>query len=734
MRRTTLLCMRRDLAVIAALCTATVAVALHGMAIEAAPDQEGAAAIEGLAFFTFNYGPDVVISRCKNVVSVVRHQRDEWLLDHRYSRASLASLRASPDLRTVVAGMGTEFWSQPFSDTLRASRAIEAAVDEPQPYGAIYVMRRLGEGIDRWSIATTAVGPSLYHGIEILPDDDTLLVATAAWVRGQRGGQARAAPFRIEQYSLAELAPIPAGPDRPGSHHFGPPRQQLELPRPAVALMADGTATRVYALTRALQVTGNPAAPVALALHTIDPIRMVEVAPPILMPDWIGHFGEHYLPMMALHPGGHIAATTSGMQPTINIADLSSGTVRSIPVADADAVMDVAFSFGTFNHGMLAIIVRKMMDPDETRLAPWASVKSQVRVGALANGAFDVHGTSGWTYGPMPDVPAALDWAADGTGIVAALDHPLFDRGGPAKAPLAVYMTVSDGGTRVEISRELHPCREPAFVMDVLTTNGRLPTGTPTLTTQPSPTPNDTPTPWPTPTATPTPSATASPTPLPTPTPSAPPRPIYLPIGLRERCLTDQVRQDVVLVLDTSSSMAAGTRAGRSKIDAAREAALGYLALLKLDDGDRAAVVTFDATAQVAEHLSSRRPALEIALRDASLGTQTCIPCAMEAAAAELAPPRRRVGNTPVIVLLTDGRSNPRPASEAVDLAVRAKDSGIVIYTIGLGDDLELDALLAMASRPSFFLRAPDGEDLAAIYASIAVEVPCPAARYRGGQ
>lgn len=40
MRRTTLLCMRRDLAVIAALCTATVAVALHGMAIEAAPDQE----------------------------------------------------------------------------------------------------------------------------------------------------------------------------------------------------------------------------------------------------------------------------------------------------------------------------------------------------------------------------------------------------------------------------------------------------------------------------------------------------------------------------------------------------------------------------------------------------------------------------------------------------------------------------------------------------------------------
>ncbi len=707
------------------------------MAVDASAEQNGDTNLDGLAFFTFNYGSDVVLSRCKSAVSAVRQQTDEWALEHRYSRASLASLRASPHLRTVVAGTGMEFFSQPFSDTLRAALRFGTTADEGEVWGAAYIMRRLGEDVDRWSIATTVVGPPLYHGIEILPDDDTLLVATAEWVSvriGRGEARVRGAPFRIEQYSLAEIAPIPVGPDRLGSHRFGQRRRQLELPRPAVALMLSGEGTRVYALTRALQDPFNPTAPAALALHILDPIQMVEVSPPILLPDWVGTFGEHYLPLMALHPDGRTVATTAGMQPKFNVADLASGTAQAIAVDDADAVMDVAFSHGTHNHGMLAINVRKVMDAAERRLVPGASVKSQVRVGTLAGGAFVVRGTSRWTYGPMPDLPAALDWAADGAGIVAAVDHPVFGPVGFATDPLAAYMTVSDGGSRIETTRDLRPCWEPAFVMDVLTTNGHLPTATPTPTGVPSPTATGTPTLTPTTSATPSPTATASVTPTPTPPPTEPPHPIYLPVTLNEQCLPHQIRQDVVLVLDTSSSMSAATRAGRRKIDAAREAALGYLALLKLEDGDRAAVVTFDATARIVERLSSHRPTLEAALRDASLGIQTCIPCAMEAAAAELAPPRRRDGNTPVIVLLTDGRSNPRPVAEAVDLAARAKDTGIVVYTIGLGDDLDLEALEAMASRPSFFFRAPDAEDLAAIYASIAVDVPCPAARFWGGR
>ena len=106
--------------------------------------------------------------------------------------------------------------------------------------------------------------------------------------------------------------------------------------------------------------------------------------------------------------------------------------------------------------------------------------------------------------------------------------------------------------------------------------------------------------------------------------------------------------------------------------------------------------------------------------------------CGVDAGANELASPRRRAANRPVLILLTDGRSNPRPASAAVDRAAEAKRAGVLIYTIGLGEELDLAALAAIASTPGDFHRAPDGEDLAAIYRQIAVAVPCPAGQYWG--
>ena len=38
----------------------------------------------------------------------------------------------------------------------------------------------------------------------------------------------------------------------------------------------------------------------------------------------------------------------------------------------------------------------------------------------------------------------------------------------------------------------------------------------------------------------------------------------------------------------------------------------------------------------------------------------------------------------------------------------------------------------AMASKQSYFYRAPDAEDLAAIYAAIAIEIPCPVEAFWG--
>jgi hypothetical protein len=84
------------------------------------------------------------------------------------------------------------------------------------------------------------------------------------------------------------------------------------------------------------------------------------------------------------------------------------------------------------------------------------------------------------------------------------------------------------------------------------------------------------------------------------------------------------------------------------------------------------------------------------------------------------------------MIVLTDGRANPVPVSVAEDEARAAKDAGVLLFTVGLGDDLDTDALRRMASRPDYSYVAPDAEALAGIYRGIAVAIPCPADAFWG--
>ncbi|MFI0609643.1 MAG: VWA domain-containing protein [Anaerolineae bacterium] len=237
----------------------------------------------------------------------------------------------------------------------------------------------------------------------------------------------------------------------------------------------------------------------------------------------------------------------------------------------------------------------------------------------------------------------------------------------------------------------------------------------------------------PTATASNTPSATASQTPLPTMTvtptavPTTTPAPAYLPLLLRERCDPEVRRVDVALVVDASLSMleAAGGGSPGTKLDAARSAASAFLDSLAPGRGDQAAIIAFNAQATVLAPLTDDRAVLDAAVVAIAPAAQTCIVCGVDAAAIELASARHKPDHAAVIVLLTDGRSNPQPASAAVDRAAVAKRAGIAIFTVGLGDDLDEAALVAMASRPQDYRHAPSGAELAAIYRSIAAEIPC---------
>ena len=248
------------------------------------------------------------------------------------------------------------------------------------------------------------------------------------------------------------------------------------------------------------------------------------------------------------------------------------------------------------------------------------------------------------------------------------------------------------------------------------------PTSTPTATTTPSPTV--------TPSATFTRRPTSSATPTASTRPTLAPADLFLPLLLLETCTPDVQRMDVVLAIDASTSMLEPTSAARSKLDAAKAAARTFVG--ELGDSDQAAIVAFNSDARLLRPLTVDRDAIAAAIDGIEVASETCIPCAVEVATAELTSERRLDANVPVLILLTDGRSNPRPVSEAETLAEAAKRDGITIFTIGLGEDVDVEALARMASRPTFFYHAPDAEALAAIYAAIATEVPCPAGAYWG--
>lgn len=99
----------------------------------------------------------------------------------------------------------------------------------------------------------------------------------------------------------------------------------------------------------------------------------------------------------------------------------------------------------------------------------------------------------------------------------------------------------------------------------------------------------------------------------------------------------------------------------------------------------------------------------------------------------ELMSQRRRPENYPAMVVLTDGRATngPEPAIRAADIA---KADGVYIFTIGLGDNIDREQLLAMASEPSAYFEVASAESLSDVYAAIAVDLPCPAEEYWGGR
>ncbi len=188
---------------------------------------------------------------------------------------------------------------------------------------------------------------------------------------------------------------------------------------------------------------------------------------------------------------------------------------------------------------------------------------------------------------------------------------------------------------------------------------------------------------------------------------------------------------DALLVIDRSGSMDDDGLDPPQPLTAVKEAAKSFVS--QLGEKDRAGAVSFATVASSIPDVSLTGNLEDVAstLQSIEIGTDgiqyTNIASGLEIAHQEL----MRAGDTEhsrVIILLTDGKATHPIQSTienygdvyAVEVANRVRKDGIIVYTIGLGSEVNSTALQQMAGSPTRYFSAPKKEDLVGIYDSIA--------------
>ena len=146
----------------------------------------------------------------------------------------------------------------------------------------------------------------------------------------------------------------------------------------------------------------------------------------------------------------------------------------------------------------------------------------------------------------------------------------------------------------------------------------------------------------------------------------------------------------VALVLDCSAAMA-------GSIDAMRESALSFVR--GLEDGDTVAVIAFGDGAKVAQERTGNRDKVRAALDKLQAGGAAALFDGIDAAVQELRPVDRRR----MILAFTAGRdlnragTAPQSTHSVKSVAKLARETGMSIWTIGLGGAVDRELLTKLA-------------------------------------
>lgn len=192
---------------------------------------------------------------------------------------------------------------------------------------------------------------------------------------------------------------------------------------------------------------------------------------------------------------------------------------------------------------------------------------------------------------------------------------------------------------------------------------------------------------------------------------------------------------DVLLALDRSGSMTSDGRNPPQPLTQAIQAAAQFIDRMTMKD--QAGYISFatDASNPIDETLTGDFGRIKNTILNTEIhagGTQyTNIGDAFMRARDEFQTQRRNDDARAIVVLLTDGvptypkdAKNPKYAEQyGQSLAEALKRDGVTIYTIGLGEEVNKEYLLGLASAPENNYIATNGKELAGVYQQIATAI-----------
>jgi uncharacterized protein YegL len=195
------------------------------------------------------------------------------------------------------------------------------------------------------------------------------------------------------------------------------------------------------------------------------------------------------------------------------------------------------------------------------------------------------------------------------------------------------------------------------------------------------------------------------------------------------------VPSDVMLVLDRSGSMASISQNPPEPLSSVKNTAISFVSSLR--QGDQSGVVSFATSPSepIDQRLSSDVSRVIQAINAIAIATtsiqNTNIGDGLASAQKELFSDTAHADANKIIILLTDGEpTDPKkigdtqyPTTYALTQADSIKQTGVSVFTIGLGSLVNTELLTRIASTPYQFFGAPQATDLSAIYKKISSSI-----------